>query len=347
MHNCVSLIKNNSRVNASEVGLITCGAFMGSPIILCEKMLAGNETRLALEALQRLLASGVYDSATGEGGWEEGGRRGSEDVRVREKDLGGGKKAWIAEPDDLKKVDISDPTKINLVSNYSPEIRKPKNFSAVFSHEGSPTSSVPRLEGPTRLSHSSWGRSLASLCWMQMGWDEHSPSSRCTAPSSTAVGPTPALWQTTREMWLPVHMSRVPRNWRISLESNVCAWGECVCAWGECECVCVGNVHACVCVATFTPIHTNFFLYRMSCGICLGVLTLQDVLNKAVLLSMSMAWQLGRAVKRAQVNHSDVLEAIATQQNGNILIVGKVRTLLVFLIIHIYVEDRFKTFGPF
>lgn len=62
----------------------------------------------------------------------------------------------------------------------------------------------------------------------------------------------------------------------------------------------------------------------MSCGICLGVLTLQDVLNTAVLLSMSMAWQLGRAVKRARVSHTSVLEAIAEQQNGVILIVGKV-----------------------
>ena len=57
----------------------------------------------------------------------------------------------------------------------------------------------------------------------------------------------------------------------------------------------------------------------------MGVLTLQDVLNKAVLLSMSMAWQLGRAVRRAQLTHSSVLQAIAAQQNGVVLIVGKVR----------------------
>ena len=62
----------------------------------------------------------------------------------------------------------------------------------------------------------------------------------------------------------------------------------------------------------------------MSCGVSLGVLTLQDVLNKAIPLTMSMAWQLGRAVRRAQVAHTSVLEAIATQQNGTVLIVGKV-----------------------
>ena len=56
-----------------------------------------------------------------------------------------------------------------------------------------------------------------------------------------------------------------------------------------------------------------------------GVLTLQEILNKTVLLSLSMAWQLGRAVKRAQINSSNILEAIVAQQNGTILIMGKVR----------------------
>ena len=56
-----------------------------------------------------------------------------------------------------------------------------------------------------------------------------------------------------------------------------------------------------------------------------GVLTLQEILNKTVLLSQSMAWQLGRAVRRAQINSSNILEAIVAQQNGTILIVGKVR----------------------
>ena len=109
------------RLKASDVGLVTCGAFMGAPMIIAEKMVAGNETQLALEALQRLLASGVYDVTSGERGWEEGGRRGCEGVRVREREIGGGKKAWIAEPDDLKKIDISDRTNIDQVSLSSCE----------------------------------------------------------------------------------------------------------------------------------------------------------------------------------------------------------------------------------
>ena len=68
----------------------------------------------------------------------------------------------------------------------------------------------------------------------------------------------------------------------------------------------------------------------MSSGISLGVLTLQDVLNKAIPLTMSMAWQLGRAVRRAQLSHSSVLEAVATQQNGIILINGKVKKLKTY-----------------
>ena len=103
------------RLKASEVGLVTCGAFMGAPVIISEKMVAGSEALLAVQALQRLLASGIYDMAGGERRWEEGGKKGNERVRVREWDIGGGKKAWIAESDDLQKIDISDPEKIDQV----------------------------------------------------------------------------------------------------------------------------------------------------------------------------------------------------------------------------------------
>lgn len=79
---------------------------------------------------------------------------------------------------------------------------------------------------------------------------------------------------------------------------------------------------------TETCVHMVCNFCRMSCGISLGVLTLQDVLDKAIPLTMSMAWQLGRAVRRAQLSHSSVLEAVATQQNGIILINGKVENCL-------------------
>ena len=85
---------------------------MGAPVIVTEKLVSGNETQVALEALQRVLVSGVY---TGEGGEEEG-KRGSERVRVHEKELSGGKKIWVADTDDLKKIDISNPADIELVS---------------------------------------------------------------------------------------------------------------------------------------------------------------------------------------------------------------------------------------
>ena len=102
------------RILPSEVGLITGAAFMGAPVIITEKLVSGNETQLAMEALQRVLVSGVY---TGEGGEE--GKRGSERVRVCEKELSGGKKVWVAETDDLKKIDISNPADIELVSTMS------------------------------------------------------------------------------------------------------------------------------------------------------------------------------------------------------------------------------------
>ena len=90
------------------MGLITCADFMGAPVIVSEKLVAGMETSLVLEALQRVLASGVCE--------REEGRKGNESVRVRERQLSGGKKAWIADPDDLKKIDVSDPSQINMVS---------------------------------------------------------------------------------------------------------------------------------------------------------------------------------------------------------------------------------------
>ena len=83
---------------------------MGAPVILSEKLVAGVETPLALEAMQRVLAGGVF---SGEGG--EDGRRGSERVRVSEREIGGGKKVWIADPTDLGKIDVSNPAEIKLV----------------------------------------------------------------------------------------------------------------------------------------------------------------------------------------------------------------------------------------
>ena len=93
---------------------------MGAPVIITEKLVSGNETRLAYEALQRVLVSGLYTGEGGEGGegreGREEGKMGNERVRVREKELSGGKKIWVADTDDLQKIDISNPANIEMVS---------------------------------------------------------------------------------------------------------------------------------------------------------------------------------------------------------------------------------------
>lgn len=66
----------------------------------------------------------------------------------------------------------------------------------------------------------------------------------------------------------------------------------------------------------------------MSCGICLSI-TLQQVLDWGILYSYSRAWRLGRCIKRAIQKHSNVVDAIVEQENGLLLITGKVNTHLV------------------
>ena len=103
------------RLKTSDVGLVTFAALMGAPAVGSEKMVSGNENKLVLETLQRLLVSGMYDTDSGVG-WERGGKRGNERVRVKERNVRVGKRVWIAEPADLQEVNISDPTEINKVS---------------------------------------------------------------------------------------------------------------------------------------------------------------------------------------------------------------------------------------
>ena len=65
-------------------------------------------------------------------------------------------------------------------------------------------------------------------------------------------------------------------------------------------------------------------LYRMSSGVALAVMTYKEMLEKSVLFTMSQAWQLGRAVMRARVQHTNIVETITTQQKGMVLLTGKV-----------------------
>jgi DUF917 family protein len=53
-------------------------------------------------------------------------------------------------------------------------------------------------------------------------------------------------------------------------------------------------------------------------------MTFKEMLEKSVLFTMSLAWQLGRAVMRARLQHTNVVEAVTNQQNGIILLTGKV-----------------------
>ena len=57
----------------------------------------------------------------------------------------------------------------------------------------------------------------------------------------------------------------------------------------------------------------------------MGVINFETVFLKMVVFATSKAWRLGRAVHRAMKMHSSVLEAIVEQQQGVVLLTGKVR----------------------
>ena len=83
---------------------------MGAPAIINEKLVGGGESACVLEAMQRVVLSGVC----GKEGKE--GTKGNERLRVSKMDLGGGKQAWVANTEDLARIDVSDPSAISLVS---------------------------------------------------------------------------------------------------------------------------------------------------------------------------------------------------------------------------------------
>ena len=75
-----------------------------------------------------------------------------------------------------------------------------------------------------------------------------------------------------------------------------------------------------------TPIIRAFLLFRMSSGVAVALMTYKEMLEKSVLFTMSQAWQLGRAVMRARAQHTNVIEAVTTQQKGMVLLTGKVQS---------------------
>ena len=63
----------------------------------------------------------------------------------------------------------------------------------------------------------------------------------------------------------------------------------------------------------------------MSSGIAIGVMTFKEMMESyGVLFTMSRAWQLGRAIMRARVQHTNVVQAVIEQQKGMVLMTGKV-----------------------
>ena len=62
----------------------------------------------------------------------------------------------------------------------------------------------------------------------------------------------------------------------------------------------------------------------MSSGVALCLMTFKEMMEKSVMFTMSLAWQLGRAVMRARVQHTNVIEAVTDQQNDLVLMTGKV-----------------------
>lgn len=80
---------------------------MGAPAILSEKLVAGNETILALRTTQRMLASGLCE--------EKQGKEGDENVAVTLQSLPSGGQMWVANRDHLENIDISNPETIPLV----------------------------------------------------------------------------------------------------------------------------------------------------------------------------------------------------------------------------------------
>lgn len=77
---------------------------MGAPVILIEKLVGGNETMLAYQRLQQLMASGVMNGGEG--------KKGTSLVKVSEKKCdyfdGTSFPICLADPDDLKKVSLDN-----------------------------------------------------------------------------------------------------------------------------------------------------------------------------------------------------------------------------------------------
>ena len=83
-----------------------------------------------------------------------------------------------------------------------------------------------------------------------------------------------------------------------------------------CMCVCA-CMHVCTC-------DQSVLIFSLSAAITLGHMQHSEVLSKCVLLSVSRAWGLGRAVLRARHEQRTPYEAVIESQHGRLLMTGKV-----------------------
>ncbi len=97
----------HTRLDPNRVGLVTCVAGIGAPAVDAEKLVSGDETTLALHTHQRVLASGVCEKGEG--------KEGNERVAVALQALPTGGQVWVANREDVAKIDISQPENIPLV----------------------------------------------------------------------------------------------------------------------------------------------------------------------------------------------------------------------------------------
>ena len=92
------------RVDPSSFGVAVTVAFMGAPVILTEKLVAGTETPLCLTTMQQILATGVCEA---EGGYY--GKKEREGVSLTTRTLSSGDKIWQPDCKKLPKVEPNDP----------------------------------------------------------------------------------------------------------------------------------------------------------------------------------------------------------------------------------------------
>ena len=75
------------------------------------KQFLGKQNAYALQAVQQALASGVCDPESG------GGKTGNDKVKVTKQILDDGTAVYVADPNDLKTIDIGASAQIPAVSN--------------------------------------------------------------------------------------------------------------------------------------------------------------------------------------------------------------------------------------